>query len=173
MGAESLAISINQPLQMGRELLANHRRTFPVFWQWSDAVVSYAMLNLKLWTVFGWYIHLEGSVNPRSLANFPMQANGAEILRLACCYMTEAGINVCAPVHDAVLIEAPLELFDEQIAQARALMAQASRGVLNGFELGTDVQEFRFPERYCDEDRGKEFWELVMEELENLKQDDS
>jgi len=87
--------------------------------------------------------------------------------------MTEAGINVCAPVHDAVLIEAPLELFDEQIAQARALMAQASRGVLNGFELGTDVQEFRFPERYCDEDRGKEFWELVMEELENLKQDDS
>ena len=26
-----------------------------------------------------------------------MQANGAEILRLACCYMTEAGIRVCAP----------------------------------------------------------------------------
>ena len=85
MGAESLAIRINQPLQMGRELLANHRRTFPDFWQWSDAVVSYAMLHLKLWTVFGWYLHLEGKVNARSLANFPMQANGAEILRLACC----------------------------------------------------------------------------------------
>ena len=79
--------------------------------------------------------------------------------------MTEAGTNVCAPVHDAVLIEAPLELIDEQIVQARALMAQASREVLNGFELGTDVQEFRFPERYCDEDRGKEFWEMVMEEV--------
>ncbi|MEC8595058.1 MAG: DNA polymerase [SAR324 cluster bacterium] len=169
MGAESLAIRINQPLQMGRELLANHRRTFPDFWQWSDAVVSYAMLHLKLWTVFGWYLHLEGKVNARSLANFPMQANGAEILRLACCYMTEAGISVCAPVHDAVLIEAPLEVLDEQIAQARALMAQASRDVLNGFELGTDVEEFRFPERYCDEDRGGEFWDLVMAELNRTK----
>ncbi len=86
-----------------------------------------------------------------------MQANGAEILCLACCYMTEAGINVCAPVHDAVLIEAPLELLDEQIVQARAMMAQASREVLNWFELGTDVEEFRFPERYCDEDRGQSF----------------
>ena len=98
-----------------------------------------------------------------------MQANGAEILRLACCYMTEAGIRVCAPVHDAVLIEAPLEVLDEQIAQARALMAQASRDVLNGFELGTDVEEFRFPERYCDEDRGGEFWDLVMAELNRTK----
>ena len=173
MGAESLAIRINQPLQMGRELLANHRRTFPDFWQWSDAVVSYAMLHLKLWTVFGWNLHLEGKVNARSLANFPMQANGAEILRLACCYMTEAGIRVCAPVHDAVLIEAPLEILDEHITEARGLMARASRDVLNGFELGTDVEMYRFPERYCDEDRGREFWEMVMEELDNLKEYDS
>jgi len=79
--------------------------------------------------------------------------------------MTEAGTNVCAPVHDAVLIEAPLELIDEQIVQARALMAQASREVLNWFELGMYVQEFGFPERCCDEDRGKEFWEMVMEEV--------
>ena len=114
-----------------------------------------------------------GKVNARSLVNFPMQANGAEILRLAYCYMTEAGTNVCAPVHDAVLIEALLELFDEQIDQARALMAQASREVLNWFELGTDVEVFRFPERYCDEDRGREFWEMVMEELDNLKEYDS
>ena len=87
--------------------------------------------------------------------------------------MTEAGTNVCAPVHDAVLIEAPLELIDEQIVQARALMAQASREVLNWFELGTDVEVFRFPERYCDEDRRREFWEMVIEELDNLKEYDS
>ena len=98
-----------------------------------------------------------------------MQANGAEILRLACCYMTEAGIRVCAPVHDAVLIEAPLEILDKQITEARELMAKASRDVLNGFELGTDVEEFQFPERYCDEDRGREFWDLVMAELNRTK----
>ena len=39
-----------------------------------------------------------------------MQANGAEMLRLACCLATERGIEVCAPVHDAVLICAPPRL---------------------------------------------------------------
>jgi DNA polymerase-1 len=44
-----------------------------------------------------------------------MQGNGSEMLRLACCLATEAGIRVCAPVHDAILIEAPLEELDRTI----------------------------------------------------------
>ena len=45
------------------------------------------------------------SSRPTTLRNFPMQANGAEMLRLACCLATERGIEVCAPVHDALLVE--------------------------------------------------------------------
>ena len=60
--------------------------------------------RLDLHTVFGWHVHVGEQSNPRSLRNFPMQANGAEMLRLACCFATERGIEVCAPVHDAVLI---------------------------------------------------------------------
>ncbi len=164
MGPASLAEGIRQPLPMGRELLANHRRTFPDFWKWSEGVVNHAMLHLKLWTVFGWYIHLEKQANARSLQNFPMQANGSEILRLACCYLVEAGIRVCAPVHDAVLIEAPLKTLDDQIKQARKLMAKASRDVLQVFELTTDVEVYRYPERYCNGGRSRDFWEMVMEE---------
>ena len=171
MGAESLANSINEPVQMGRELLANHKRTFPIFWEWSQGVQDFAHLHLKLWTVFGWNLKVGRDANTRSLANFPMQANGAEILRLACCYMVEAGIRVCAPIHDAVLIEAPLDILGEQITLARELMARASRDVLEGFELNTDVEIFRYPARYCDADRGKEFWEMVIEELDRLQAD--
>ena len=50
-------------------------------------------------------------------------------------------------------------------------MARASRDVLEGFELNTDVEIFRYPERYCDEDRGKDFWEMVIEELDRLQAD--
>ena len=89
-----------------RELLARHRRTWPRFWSWSDAAVDHAMLHGHLDTVFGWRVHVGSNVNPRSLRNFPMQANGAEMLRLACCLATERGVKVCAPVHDALLIEA-------------------------------------------------------------------
>ena len=91
-----------------------------------------------------------------------MQANGAEMLRIACILMTEAGIRVCAPVHDAVLIEAPLEELDERVAQAQELMREASRQVLGGFELTTDADICRYPERYRDEERGGAFWDKVM-----------
>ena len=123
----------------------------------------------KLWTVFGWQIQAVGFTNARSLANFPMQANGAEMLRIACIQITEAGIRVVAPVHDAVLIEAPLGELDERVQQAQELMSEASRQVLGGFELTTDADIYRYPERYRDEERGGAFWDKVMGLLpENL-----
>src|SRR5262249_53874470 len=130
-------------------------------WRWSDAAVDQAMLHGELWTRFGWHIHVVDSPNPRSLRNFPMQANGAEMLRIACCLGTERGIEICAPVHDAVLICAPLDRLDEDVARMQAAMAEASRAVLAGFELGTDVREIRYPKRYTDK-RGREMWDRVF-----------
>jgi DNA polymerase I len=95
------------------------------------------------------------------LRNFPMQANGAEMLRLACCLGTEQGIEVCAPVHDAVLICAPLERLEADIRRMQDIMREASRIVLNGFELGTDATVVRHPDRYMDE-RGTVMWTRVM-----------
>ncbi len=90
-----------------------------------------------------------------------MQANGAEMLRIACILLTEAGIRVCAPVHDALLIEAPLDELDDAVATTQSLMAEASRIVLDGFELGSDAKIVRYPERYMDE-RGETMWNTVM-----------
>ena len=90
-----------------------------------------------------------------------MQANGAEMLRIACILLTEEGVRVCAPVHDALLIEAPLEELDEAIATAKSLMKESSRIVLDDFELGSDVKAFRYPERYMDK-RGVVMWNTVM-----------
>ena len=139
MEAEGLALRIGQPPIVARDLLRAHRETYRTFWRWSDAAVDTAMLTGSLHTVFGWQVHVGEKPNPRSLRNFPMQANGAEMLRLACCLATERGIEVCAPVHDAVLICAPLDRLEEDVAAMRAAMAEASRIVLDGFELGTDV----------------------------------
>lgn len=94
------------------------------------------------------------------MRNFPMQANGAEMLRLACIFTIEAGVRVIAPVHDAILIEYPLDQAADHIRAAQDAMARASRVVLSGFELKTDVQEFRYPERFVDV-RGQAMWDLV------------
>ena len=99
--------------------------------------------------------------NPRFLQNYLMQANGAEMLRLACCYGAEAGIKICAPVHDAVLIESSVEQLEANIAKMEELMASASEIVLDGFRLRTDVETFQHPGRYMD-GRGVEMWNRVM-----------
>jgi len=162
MGEDALAQRIGQPPVCARELLRLHHETYPVFWRWSDAAVDHAMLTSSLHTVFGWQMRVSAFTNERSLRNFPMQANGAEMLRLACCLATEQGIEVCAPVHDAVLICAPLDRLEAEVARMQQAMAEASRIVLNGFELGTDVHIVRYPDRYMDE-RGAVMWDRIMD----------
>lgn len=170
MGEASLAARIGQPVIVARRLLKLHHETYAVFWRWSDAALDHAMLYGSLHTVFGWKINVGATVNPRSLRNFPMQANGAEMLRLACIYATERGIKVCAPVHDAVLIESPLERLDADIEAMREAMAKASRVVLDGFELRTGVeQRIEYPDRYMDK-RGIVMWDTVMEILASEKE---
>ena len=162
MGAESLAARINQPVIRARELLRLHRETYREFWAWSDGAVDRAMLHNDLWTVFGWRIHVSTNPNPRFLRNFLMQANGAEMLRLACTKLVGEGIKVCAPIHDAVLIEAPLGELDETISKTQTIMADVSAFVLDGFRLSSDVDVIAYPNRYSDE-RGEVMWNTIVE----------
>jgi hypothetical protein len=83
------------------------------------------------------------------------------MLRLACCLATERGIEVCAPVHDAVLVTAPLDRLEADVARMRGAMREASRIVLAGFELGVDASIVRHPDRYEDP-RGRVMWAKVM-----------
>ena len=170
MQEESLARRIQQPPVFARELLKMHRRTYSRFWEWSDGVLDHALTRRKLWTVFGWMLHVEDRPNGRSLRNFPMQANGAEMLRLACCMGTEAGIKIVAPVHDAVLIEAPLDQLEAQTDRMQALMRQASAELLGGFELRSDAKLVLAPERFCDE-RGTVMWDIVQELLHEMEEE--
>lgn len=160
MAGPSLAAALGQTEAHARDLLQSHRETYPRFWRWSQAAVDRAMLHGHLETVFGWRVHVDADANPRSLANFPMQANGAEMLRLACCLATERGIMVCAPVHDALLIEADADGIGAAVEACQAAMREASAVVLDGFELRTDAKVVAHPERYSDP-RGERMWELV------------
>jgi hypothetical protein len=164
MGPRSLADKIGQPEAMARELLRLHRATYPSFWKWSEAAVNHAMLRGWLHTVFGWPVRVGPRANPRSLSNFPMQANGAEMLRLACCIATERGLQLCAPVHDAVLVEGPADEIQDVVARTQDAMAEASRVVLAGFELRTEAKIVAHPDRYMDK-RGRRMWEIVTDLL--------
>jgi hypothetical protein len=86
------------------------------------------------------------------------------MLRLACMFGVEAGITICAPVHDAILIEAPSDAIAEQVRIMQRLMADASAYVLGGFELRSDVKLISSSERYLAP-RGTVMWGRVQELL--------
>ncbi len=66
------------------------------------------MTRSRIEAVFGWPLHADTEVSPRSLMNFPMQANRAEMLAPARGPGTDRGAEICVTVHDAVPIGAPL-----------------------------------------------------------------
>jgi hypothetical protein len=160
MGPTSLADRLGEPECFARRLLELHQATYPGYWRWAQAAVDHAMLHGWLQTVFGWRVQVSGKPNSRSLANFGSQANAAEMLRLACCLTTERGIEVCAPIHDALLVEANDEEIESTVEATKSAMAEASRVVLGGFELRTDSKIIRYPERYSDP-RGERMWNTV------------
>lgn len=168
MGEENLAIRISKPVDYAKELLHLHRKTYSQFWKWSDETLDFASTYGYLQTVFGWRIQLPSDMNARSARNFPMQANGAEMLRLACILLTEEGIKICATVHDALLIESDIEIIEETVLTAKEIMAQASAEILDGFTLGSDTKIIKYPDRFSGE-RGENIWNLISEYLVKQK----
>src|SRR5262249_18639467 len=123
-------------------------------------------------TAFGWECRIgnvEATVNARSIRNWPIQATGADILRISCILAARHGVKILAPVHDAVLIESPIERIESDVALMREIMRRASRVVLNAdvdgtHELRTDVVIVRHPDRYVDKP-GTKIWGEVMGQL--------
>jgi DNA polymerase I-like protein with 3'-5' exonuclease and polymerase domains len=156
-----MATKIGATVDEARELIALHRRTYHRFWRWSQDVVDDACLTGEMQTVFGFRRRVVAGDKATSLMNWHMQANGAEMMRIAAIAATEAGIRVCAPIHDAFLIEAPVEEIDEQVAFMRELMSRAGGVVTGGLPIRTEAKVFRYPDRYVDP-RGVPMWNRII-----------
>jgi DNA polymerase I-like protein with 3'-5' exonuclease and polymerase domains len=165
MGEFTLASRIGKSDFEARQLVRAHRERYHKFWMMAEGAVACAMQGRSLQTVFGWTVHPGPYSKERSMLNFPMQANGAEMMRVAACLATERGIEVCAPVHDAFLIGAPIERIEEDTRAMQAIMEEAARIVLDGFTIKTDTTIVRYPDRYMDEKRGRTMWDRVMKLL--------
>ena len=164
MGVRSLAAGTGLSIVEAEALHRQLKRVYDRFQEWSRQVVNTGLLRRELSTYFGWRAEVVAASKTTTLQNFPAQAHGAEMLRLACSLIAEDpdGIQLCCPIHDAVLVEAPIDEIDAAVARTRRHMAEASRAVLGGFEVKTDAEVKRFPERYMDP-QGVEMWELMME----------
>ncbi|MDC0971294.1 DNA polymerase [Alphaproteobacteria bacterium] len=148
-------------------MLQRHKDVYHTFWKWADQNVNAGLAGIELHTIFGWKIRTGKGrdVKENTFLNWPMQANGAEMLRLACIALEEDGIGICAPVHDAILIEAPLDEIDTHVALATSIMQKASEWVLGrGRQCRVDAEIVRWPDRYID-GRGTNMWSFIQSRL--------
>ena len=176
MSAPTLAARLKISTFEAHEMLGQHREWFSQYWVWSDDWVAHALQTGIMQTAFGWTyrIGIVGAINERSLRNWPVQATGADILRIACILATRHGIELLAPVHDAVLIEAPVDRIEADVVLMQEIMRRASRIVLNAtvegtHELRTDANIIRYPARYTDK-RGDAIWDHVLDLLAKREQ---
>jgi hypothetical protein len=167
MGVASLAKGLNCHPVIASGFIELHRRKYSKAWDWRRRRVDAAFLQRRMESVFGWPLHLSTSPNERTLYNFPMQAGGAEMMRLATCRLCDAGLTPCMLVHDGILFELDNA---EQIAHAKEIMAKAAREVCPSLEIGVDLeQDLHGGQRYVDKrEDGKKLWATLMDVLESI-----
>lgn len=169
MRAASLSIRVNKPLAYAHELIHQHQRLFPKYWQWQDEVITQAKLTKSIQTLFGWRMQvLQGtSKEDLTLGNFLMQSTGADILRIACCMLSEANLKIVAPVHDALMVQVALETANQDIQKAESIMQAASKIVL-GQPLRTETVVVKYPNHYIDE-KGRNTWNKVLKIIADIQ----
>lgn len=131
--AQSLLAAFNRSYPRCRELMEEARR----------CVVQTGMIS----TASGWALRAPAACQDidqlrRTAANFPIQANGTEILWEACRRLHIAGIELCGTLHDAVMVEADEADIGDAVAEAEELMRQAATAVL-GRPLRTKSETLR------------------------------
>jgi hypothetical protein len=164
-----LAIRLGMVPASARQLLRLHRESHRPYWHGVHQMVSSAMLTNCMTSLFGWQYHITDGANLRSLQNWPMQTNGAEMMRIAAIAAAEAGLPVCCPVHDAFLLCSPLDRIEDDVAAMREIMRKAGLAVTGGIEVRTDVKIVRAPSRYIDDRGGKEMWLRATGLLEEIR----
>jgi DNA polymerase I len=165
------------PLPQAQFIVNQHRRIFRQFWTWVDDILERAFLEHAIRTCFGWTYHIQGrrsrrphdgGTNPRRIQDFPAQANGAEIMRLAVIWGVEAGLPIGGIVHDAIVLCSPRDLAEDHIALCQYYMQKAGEVVLDGFKLFSEVKRYSHPQRVI-EPRGQRTWDLVQSTLQGLE----
>ena len=170
LGAFSLAIRAGISLYEAAEILARLKARFHTFEDYSERVVDHAGILLEVSTPYGWTMQCPPGINPRTVSNFPIQSTGAEILHVVSILAERRGIEVVAPVHDAIMAQAPLDQADDVSVALDRVMRDASAVVLRGYELPTDEQLIKPGDRYFDK-RGATMWNTVTKLVNKLEQE--
>ena len=168
MGRKSAArlmeVGEGEAATLMRQFRKAHRRYF----DWIEAGLNSTWVRGSMHTRFGWPVNVPSDPNERSFMNFPLQAHGADILRILCCELTETGHDVCFPLHDSVGVEVPLGFEEELVTQIEDRMVKAASYLGSEVPIQIDSKILRPGDRYLDSVSAKKEWGDVMGHLKTI-----
>jgi DNA polymerase-1 len=140
MSPYGIAAKTGKSMTWARGIYRRHREVYWKFHQWLGDVIATARLQTGLIvSPLGWPMVVTDNTPERTLMNFPAQSAGGDMLRCAIIMAIRAGILVCAPIHDALVIMAPSAELPDTITRTIDIMAQASAIVTGGVEARVKV----------------------------------
>jgi hypothetical protein len=168
MGVPSLAKGLNRHPLIAAEIIGLYARRHPAFWQGRLDAVQDAMIRRRIESSYGWPLRISHSPNQRSLLNFPMQSDGAEMLREATVRLCDAGIVPIMLVHDGVLFE---ETDPRTIEEATEIMRAVGYEICDSINVGVDLDwcTLKDGSRYRDKrPMAQKMWATIMEVLVSI-----
>jgi hypothetical protein len=141
MSPYGIANATGRSLIWSRGIHFQHRQLYKVMHQWLGDTVTAAQFAGRIETPLGWPMVVDGETKPRTLLNFPIQGAGADVMRVASIAAAEAGIIVCASVHDAFWVLCPIGDIERTKKQMGEIMMEASRVVTGGVVIPVDVED--------------------------------
>lgn len=163
--AETLGITVQQAATYQKRELA----LYPKYKAWLDHFNENIAFDLYADTEFGWRLHTTKRPTGHALrtaVNHPAQGNCAEIMRYAACLMTEQGIDLCCSIHDAFMVVADEDRWEEVDAVLVKCMNDACEAVLgDGYILRSSRDVVHYPDHYSHKD-GRKMWSKIEAALE-------
>jgi DNA polymerase family A len=171
LGAASLARNLGISRSEAERIIDQMIARYPVLNAWLERVTTKAAHCVPITCTLGWSLTATGQPGEeRTFLNFPMQANGAELMRLVIIRAGAAGLRLIGCAHDSFMIEDTIERILDSVTKLQAIVRQASRDLLGGFELRAgckpDRDIVRYPDRFVDKrelEEGMRHWNRLME----------
>ena len=168
IGSESLGFRLGGDRAKAEWLISEFRKKYNRFCEWNQVVVDHAYEDGFISTSLGWRMAVDRHTPPLTVGNFPMQATGSDILRLAVCMAHDRNLTICAMIHDALLFECEEGNLPETMETAPDCMQKASEQLLAGFTIHTDSKSIV----HCGsllEEKNRNLWYSVRKVTSKVK----
>ena len=164
-------ISVEEARLQARDIFHWHKKTFVDYWRYLTEEAREARRCGYTTSMDGWFYFADHRTPFTRLMNYPMQSNGAAMLREAVKMLAfETSLDVVCTLHDAIYVTCSVSEKDAVVADLKAIMDRAVERVIgNSVKIEVGVNVYTHEKGYRDK-RGDVMLGRVVDLLEDIRQ---